>query len=523
VQVVNHVFFFKKKDLRVLVLTSLVLFSLTVIPQNAFATQFGRPSADTTINDWTDQSAGTTNIYTGIDEVTASDTDYVRGATKGTALYETLLTSMTDPVSSSGHTFNYRYQKSASAGVILTFQVCLFQGGTSIACDAQDTNVPNGWVDGTYTLSAGEADSITNYADLRLVMTPGTSGGGAGRWVQVSFAELQIPDASGHAPVTVTDTFTFSESEISNHGFTQSGTDTFAFVETTNVIENHVAFGLDTFSFAETDNTVKKYVRSAIDVFPFVETTDELQLKVRSGIDTFAFVETTDVLVSNLEFGLDTFNFVENTDSIGHYIQSGTDVLAFVETFSAPLGFTASATDVFVFVEVGDAVKTVNRSGTDTFSFVETVDSIKNSIVFGLDTFNFVDSGVKTSDRVESDIFAFVETTDISQLKVRSGTDTFAFVESNNIKQYYVRSGLDTFNFVDTGIIGNTRTATDTFNFVDSTLEVKPFSPGGTYITFKVAPADTTHVGGVFSFDCGVGFYVRGVTTTGELICEALP
>lgn len=40
--------------------------------------QYLRPNSDLAVAGWTDEGGGTTNLYTGIDEETPSDTDYVR-------------------------------------------------------------------------------------------------------------------------------------------------------------------------------------------------------------------------------------------------------------------------------------------------------------------------------------------------------------------------------------------------------------------------------------------------------------
>src|SRR3990172_5838377 len=79
--------------------------------------QFGRPSADTVRTGWTDEAAGTTDIYTGIDEITAEDTEYIKTPTPpGANEFETLLTSVTDPVSSTNHVMRWRRRKQPASG-----------------------------------------------------------------------------------------------------------------------------------------------------------------------------------------------------------------------------------------------------------------------------------------------------------------------------------------------------------------------------------------------------------------------
>ncbi len=118
---------------------------------------------------WTDQAGGTTNIFGTIDETVASDADYIKTpAPPGTNEFETLLTSVTDPVSSTGHIMRWRRRKQpASGSADINLTVRLLQGAAQIVSRA-DNAIPGSFTDTSYTLSAGEADSITDYADLRL-------------------------------------------------------------------------------------------------------------------------------------------------------------------------------------------------------------------------------------------------------------------------------------------------------------------------------------------------------------------
>ena len=138
--------------------------------------QFGRPSSDTTLEAWEEDDGTTVAIWDQIDEVTADDLDYIRSALVPTNdAYVTQLTSVTDPLQSTGHIVRYRYGKDAAAGAQIDLTIQLRQGyvsevslGTLIATVATLTNIPSGWTAGTYTLTAVEADSITNYSSLYL-------------------------------------------------------------------------------------------------------------------------------------------------------------------------------------------------------------------------------------------------------------------------------------------------------------------------------------------------------------------
>lgn len=128
--------------------------------------QFARPNQDVV--------AWASGSFASIDEVAVDDNDFVQSdSNPNNDPYVTKLSSVTDPVSSSGHVVRYRIQKPfGSAQVDLTVQ--LRQGyvsegaqGTLIASWSH-TNVPGGFVTWVRSLSGAEADAITDYASLYL-------------------------------------------------------------------------------------------------------------------------------------------------------------------------------------------------------------------------------------------------------------------------------------------------------------------------------------------------------------------
>lgn len=137
------------------------------------ANQFGRPSADTSIGTYVDEAAGTTNIYTHIDEVTASDADFIESVVApSSAPYVTKLTTLIDPAASTGHILRVRAAKDAAGGSQIDLTAELREGyvnegtpGTLIATLTQ-TNVTSSFTDYSHTLSGAEADAITDYDDL---------------------------------------------------------------------------------------------------------------------------------------------------------------------------------------------------------------------------------------------------------------------------------------------------------------------------------------------------------------------
>lgn len=161
--------------------------------------QFGRPDSNVTQTSFT-------GGFAEIDEASPSDTDFAYGANNTAAELEVGLADVTDPVSSSGHIFRYRIAKT-NAGVVdgagnaVTVTARLLQGTTEIAADTAKTATGT-WTGYAFTLSAAQADAITDYADLRLEFVTSASGGSpaARRGGAVSWAELEVPDAPVAGP-----------------------------------------------------------------------------------------------------------------------------------------------------------------------------------------------------------------------------------------------------------------------------------------------------------------------------------
>lgn len=136
--------------------------------------QFERPDADTTIGNFKDQADGVTSIFQSIDEVSASDTDYIKSpASPASEVYVCRLSDVTDPVSSTNHVIRMRTSTDLDAQEVLDFTQQLRQGytnegaqGTLIASQARTGVSSTTWTTSSYTLSGAEADSITDYTAL---------------------------------------------------------------------------------------------------------------------------------------------------------------------------------------------------------------------------------------------------------------------------------------------------------------------------------------------------------------------
>lgn len=164
--------------------------------------QFARPDSDITKDNWDDAAGGNNDnvLYDEIDESVQNDADY---STSGpisildtTETWEVGLSNIIDPETSSNHVVRYAYGKDAAGGVQINLTVRLMQGSTEIA-SWPHANIGNGFTLATQTLSAAQADSITNYSDLRLRFTADYSLSIAARSAQISWAELEVPAVTG--------------------------------------------------------------------------------------------------------------------------------------------------------------------------------------------------------------------------------------------------------------------------------------------------------------------------------------
>ena len=135
---------------------------------STLAPQLGTAISDVSDGSWTDQGGGT-SLYSAIDETPYSDSDYIRSSESPSAdICEVRLTAVSDPVSSSGHVFRYRYGKDLPNGKQMNLVVRLREGASTTIVTWTHNNIASGFIEAEQILSGGEADSISNYGDLRL-------------------------------------------------------------------------------------------------------------------------------------------------------------------------------------------------------------------------------------------------------------------------------------------------------------------------------------------------------------------
>jgi len=131
-----------------------------------------------------------------IDETPPADADYIETPNNtGTKLCEVGLSNVTDPVSDANHIISWRAQRSGTGTKVVQTRIYLYEGATLRATTGQYTEGA-AFALHTYTLTAGEAASITDYTDLRFRIEGVLTGTGA-RVGRVSWAELAVPDAGG--------------------------------------------------------------------------------------------------------------------------------------------------------------------------------------------------------------------------------------------------------------------------------------------------------------------------------------
>lgn len=164
--------------------------------------QFARPDSDVTA-----LGGSGSGTFADIDETSFSDSDYLYSNDNVDVTYECGLSNVTDPVSSSGHIVRWRQAQSdqsaspiapSSGGTASEYSAYLYQGATLIATLVSgETSNEGSFLAKSYTLSGTEADSITDYTDLRIRFDFVGGGGSPAnrRGVAISWAEMEVPDA----------------------------------------------------------------------------------------------------------------------------------------------------------------------------------------------------------------------------------------------------------------------------------------------------------------------------------------
>jgi hypothetical protein len=131
-------------------------------------TQYAVPVSDVSLGSWTEGVGdGNATAFEELDEGIFSsaydgDATYWKSTTSRDKI-RCKLGAVTDPTTDSSHKFSIVARRTSGNGTVL-FR--LYQGSTLISSGSYITTT--GYSTGTKTLSGAEADSITDYSDLRI-------------------------------------------------------------------------------------------------------------------------------------------------------------------------------------------------------------------------------------------------------------------------------------------------------------------------------------------------------------------
>ena len=153
--------------------------------------QIARPDADISAGSWTlEGSAPEGTIWESLDEVSANDAvDYIESV-GGDHTCEVGLETLTDPGGNTGYVLRLVIRGEGSGGPERCL-IALFEGATQRAISG-NLSSRAAWGAVSYTLTTGEADSITAFTDLRIKLISDNLGGGETMWVTQAFFE--VPD-----------------------------------------------------------------------------------------------------------------------------------------------------------------------------------------------------------------------------------------------------------------------------------------------------------------------------------------
>ena len=152
--------------------------------------QIAKPDSDVSAGLW-EPIGGETTLFEAVNG--ATDSDYIEALNGENTTCELGLGSLTDPVSSTGHILRVRLQGTGSGGPE-RLTIALFEGATQRAISANLSSRAV-WDTQIYTLTAGEADSITDYTNLSIKLASSNLGATEDMWARS--AEFEVPDVSG--------------------------------------------------------------------------------------------------------------------------------------------------------------------------------------------------------------------------------------------------------------------------------------------------------------------------------------
>ena len=173
----------------------IMLFGLSPTP--IVNPHIARPDADISSGTWQPNNGLMTNLYGSLDETVADDIDYILIEYVNPVVQQTCELRLSDMVVPAGSTIMMRFRamRVFPAGSAI-LEVRLMQGSTQIAM--YTPTLTASFADYSYTLSAEEAASITDYADLRVKFSGIVS---VGRKIYVSYFAVVMYRVKGSVVV----------------------------------------------------------------------------------------------------------------------------------------------------------------------------------------------------------------------------------------------------------------------------------------------------------------------------------
>jgi hypothetical protein len=155
--------------------------------------QIARPDSDVVVGSWSPYPASPTTLWDKLDEETKNDdTDYMVSSTDEDEC-ELGLTDVDDPGVGTGHKIRCYAKSVAGGGAREQMYIALVENGNVRATSSAVNTDRSAYGLIEYILSEAEANSITNYANLRLRFHITKTD--ADEPIRVTQAEFECPDA----------------------------------------------------------------------------------------------------------------------------------------------------------------------------------------------------------------------------------------------------------------------------------------------------------------------------------------
>lgn len=328
--------------------------------------QYGRPSSTITDSDWTPSTG--VDLWECVNETPASDVDYMR-ATGNDQTVELKFSSLTDPVSSSGHILRLRALATGSS-TPEKWTVTIYQGATLIATAFSNTTVTRtNYADYSYTLTTAQADAITNYTDLRVRIVVSQA---AGETIDVSFIEFETPSIT--PAINKTETATATDTiDIRNHINLSKTESAIGTSDTVGVFTNRLYLSVSDTSSSVTDAPIANY-GIPVSVVQEITTSDVPQLYIQIDIsvdDITSCTDTSGVLAESNEVSVENVSSIASVSDFEeqfyketvYVIDFATVAFQALEELEVDISDTLSSTDE-VSVSVPDIYISVDELGT---------------------------------------------------------------------------------------------------------------------------------------------------------------